>query len=77
MGIDMPSDEFYTVNTNQSGPPMSAKHIFQPRLLRPNQNPNIPKETNQTEMDWSYLLARTYLLTFEPWGQKCSTEIYC
>ena len=24
MGIDTPSDEFYNINTNQSGPPMSA-----------------------------------------------------
>ena len=37
----------------------------------------IPKETNETEMDWSYLLARTYLQTFEPRTQRCSTEIYC
>ena len=25
MGIDRPSDEFYNINTNQSGPPMSAQ----------------------------------------------------
>ena len=36
MGIDTPSDEFYTINTNQSGPPMSARHKLQPRLLRSN-----------------------------------------
>ena len=34
MGIDTPSDEFYTINTNQ--PPMSARHKLQPRLLRSN-----------------------------------------
>ena len=26
MGIDSPRDEFYSINTNQSGPPMSARH---------------------------------------------------
>ena len=36
MGIDTPSDEFYTINTNQSGPPMSPRHKLQPRLLRSN-----------------------------------------
>ena len=42
MGIDTPSDEFYNINTNQSGPPMSARHKLQPRLLRsnPNTKPN-------------------------------------
>ena len=34
MGIDTPSDEFHNVNTNQSGPPVSARHKLQPRLLR-------------------------------------------
>ena len=32
MGIDTPSEEFYNINTNQSGPPMSARHKLQPRL---------------------------------------------
>ena len=43
MGIDTPSDEFYTINTNQSGPPMSARHKLQHGLLRINLNskPNI------------------------------------
>ena len=48
MGIDIPSDEFYNINTNQSGPPMSARHKLQPRLLRTNLNtkPNtFPKES--------------------------------
>ena len=36
MGIDTPSNEFYNINTNQSGPPMSARHKLQPRLLRSN-----------------------------------------
>ena len=40
MGIYTPSDEFYTINTNQSGPPMSGRHKLQPRLLRSNPNPN-------------------------------------
>ena len=47
MGIDTPSDEFYTINTNQSGPPMSARYKLQPRLLRsnPNSKPNMfPKK---------------------------------
>ena len=47
MGIDTPRDEFYTINTNQSGPPMSARHKLQPRILRsnPNSKPNtFPKK---------------------------------
>ena len=38
MGIDTPSDEFYNINTNQSGPSMSARHKLKPRLLRTNPN---------------------------------------
>ena len=38
MGIDTPSDEFYNINTNHSGSPMSARHKLQPRLLRSNPN---------------------------------------
>ena len=48
MGIDTPSDEFYNINTNQSGPPMSTRHKLQPRLLRtnPNTKPNtFPKKS--------------------------------
>ena len=59
MGRDTPSDEFYTINKNQSGPPMSARHKLQPRLL--SKSKYIPKETNQTEMDWFYLLTRACL----------------
>ena len=33
MVIDKPSDEFYDINTNQSGPPISARHKLQPRFL--------------------------------------------
>ena len=48
MGIDTtPSDEFYSIHTNQSGPPMSTRHKLQPRLFRSNTNtkPNtIPKK---------------------------------
>ena len=52
MGIDTPSDEFYTINTNQSGPPMLARHKVQPRYLRSNPNPNtFPKK--QTKQKWT------------------------
>ena len=47
MGIDTPSNEFYNINTNQSVPPISARHKLQPRLLRtnPNTKPNtFPKK---------------------------------
>ena len=47
MGLDTPSDEFYNINTNQSGPPISARHKLQPRLHRtnPNTKPNtFPKK---------------------------------
>ena len=54
MGIDTPSDEFYNINTNQSGPPISARHKLQPRLLRSNPNrklntfPNKPARQKWT-----------------------------
>ena len=35
----------------------------------------ISKETRQTEMDWSYIFARTYIQTFEPRGKRCFTEV--
>ena len=41
MGIDTPSDEFYNINTNQSVPPISARHKLQPRLLRKNPNTKL------------------------------------
>ena len=41
MGIDTPSEEFYNINTNQSGPPMSARHKLKPRLLRSNPNTKL------------------------------------
>ena len=41
MGIDTPSDEFYNINTNQSGPHSSARHKLQPRLLRSNPNTKL------------------------------------
>ena len=50
MSIDTPSEEFYNINTNQSGPPMSARHKLQPRLLRTNLNvkPNtFPKKSTR------------------------------
>ena len=78
MGIDTPSDEFYNINTNQSGPHMSARHKLKPRLLRsnPNTKSNIfYKETSQTEMDWSCILGRTYIHTFEPRDKGCFTKV--
>ena len=66
MGIDTPSDEFYIINTNQSGPPMSARHKLQPRLLRsnPNTKPNtFPKKPARQK--WSgpiYLPGHRYKL---------------
>ena len=36
--IHTPSDEFYNIDTHQSGPPISARHKLQPRLLRTNPN---------------------------------------
>ena len=30
MSIHTPSDEIFNINTNQSGPPMSARHKLQP-----------------------------------------------
>ena len=66
MGIDIPSDEFYNINTNQSGPPMSARHKLQPRLLRsnPNTKPNtFPKKPARQK--WTgpiYLPAHIYKL---------------
>ena len=54
MGIDTPSDEFYNINTNQSGPPVSVRHKLQPRLLRtnPNTKPNtFPKK--QARQKWT------------------------
>ena len=66
MGIDTPSDEFYNINTNQSGPPMSARHKLQPRLLRtnPNTTPNtFPKKSARQK--WTgpiYLPAHIYKL---------------
>ena len=64
MGIDKPRDEFYKINTNQSGPPVSARHKLQPRLLRSNPNPNtFPKK--QTRQKWTgpiYLPGHIYKL---------------
>ena len=66
MGIDTPSDGFYTINTNQSGPPMSARHELMPRLCRSNQNsrPNtFPKKPDRQK--WTnpiYLPGHTYKL---------------
>ena len=66
MGIDTPSDEFYNINTNQSWPPMSARHKLQPRLLRsyPNTKPNTFSK-NPTRQKWTgpiYLPGHIYKL---------------
>ena len=66
MGIDTPIDEFYNIDTNQSTPPMSARHKLQPRLLRsnPNTKPNtFPKKPARQK--WTgpiYLPAHIYKL---------------
>ena len=66
MGIDTHSDEFYNINTNQSVPPMSARHKLKPRLLRtnPNMKPNtFPKKS--TRQKWTgpiYLPGHIYKL---------------
>ena len=66
MGIDTPSEEFYNISTNQSGPPMSARHKLQPRLQRTNTNvkPNtFPKKS--TRQKWTrpiYLPSHIYNL---------------
>ena len=59
MDVDTPRDEFYNINTNQSGPPMSARHKLQPRLLRlnPNTKPNTFPKKSAKKMDWSYIFA--------------------
>ena len=71
MGIDTTSDEFYNININQSGPPISARHQLQPRLLRsnPNTTPNtIPKKPARQK--WTgpiYLPGHIHnLLSLEP-----------
>ena len=66
MCIDTPSDKFYTINTNQSGPPMSARHKLKHRLLRtnPNTKPNtfLKKSTRQKWTGSIYLPAHIYTL---------------
>ena len=63
MSIDTPSDEFYNINTNQSGPPTSARHKLQ---LRSNPNtklnafPKIPARQKWTGP--IYLQGHTYKL---------------
>ena len=45
MRTDKTSDEFYSINTTQYVPPMSARHKLQPRLPKPNQSPEtFPNE---------------------------------
>ena len=59
MGMDTPSDEFYNINTNQSDPPMSARHKLQPRLQR--SNPNTKPNTfpmKPARQKWTGLLKK-------------------
>ena len=66
MSIDTPSEEFYNINANQSGLPMSARHKLQPRLQRanPKTKPNtFPKKPARQK--WTgpiYLPAHIYKL---------------
>ena len=66
MGIETPSEEFYNINTNQSGLPMSARHKLQPRLQRKNPNGKtntFPKKS--TRQKWTgptYLPSHIYNL---------------
>ena len=66
MGIDTPRHEFYTINTNQSGPPLSARQKHEPRLLRsiPISKPNsFPKKPSRQK--WTrpiYLPGHIYRL---------------
>ena len=63
MGIDTPSDGFY-ISTQINLAHLSLPDIiFSPDYSEQIQTQNlyISKETSQTEMDWSYIFARTYL----------------
>ena len=77
MGIDTPSDEFYNNKTNQSGPPMSARHKLQPRLLRsnPNTKPNtlLKKPARQKWTGPIYLPGHIYKLLSK--GKRCFTKV--
>ena len=79
MGIDTPSDEFYNINTNQSGPPMSARHKLQPRLLRSNPNINpIHSPRNQPDKNGLVLyICQDIYQTLEPGGKRCFTKVKC
>ena len=61
MGIDTPSDDF-TISIQLN--------MFHQCQLGTNFNLDFPfpKEKKQTKMDWSYLIASTYIQTFEPRG---------
>ena len=64
MGIDTPSDEFYSIHTTQYVPPMSPWHKLQPKLPKPNQSPEtfLKKQTNQRWTGPIYLPAHIYKL---------------
>ena len=64
MGIDTPSDEFYNINTNQPGPPISARHKLQPRLLitKPNTKPTtFPKKPARQKWTVLYTYQDVYI----------------
>ena len=66
-GIDMPSDEFYNVNTTHASPPMSSRHKMRPGLPRSNSGPHqFPQKPNKQK--WSrpcYLPGYVYNLLRE------------
>ena len=64
MGIDTISEDFFNSNTNQSGPPMSARHKLQPRLQRtnPNVKPNtFPKKSPRQKWTGPIYLPKSYI----------------
>ena len=74
MGIDTLSDEFYNINTNQSGPPISARHKLQPTLLRtnPNTKPNtfLKKPARQKWTGPIYLPGYIYIYIYKCLSQE-------
>ena len=75
MSIDTPSDEFYTINTNQSGPPMSARHKLLPRLLRLNPNKNLI-HFPRNQPDRNGLVLYTYQDIYIHFGVKSQKMLY-
>ena len=63
MDIYTPSDEFYNIHTTQYVPPMSARHKLQPRLLKPNQNPQTFPKKNKPNKDGLVLFIYQHIYT--------------